>query len=184
MQIPQIRMQSQSAQIAMETRQARQLIQQPNAELRIEQPQAEMEIRTTPSRLTIDQSQAWEDMNIKSVFRSIEENSQRASQDLLAGIARVSREGDEMIEIHTGRNVIVEQAKRKANPPPADVNITWVPSPFSVKIHYTPGKTDIQFDTNKPVINVRTQNPNISYQPGDVYISLKQRNSLNIDFVK
>ncbi|MBS4195505.1 DUF6470 family protein [Lederbergia citri] len=184
MQIPQIRMESQFAKIGMETVSARQSIQQPNADLHIEQPQADMKMRTIPGRLTIDQSQAWEDMDIKSIFQRVRENAQRGRQKLLEGIARVAREGNEMLDIHSGRDVLVEQAKRKANPPPVDTNINWVPSPFSVIIHYEPGKTDIQFQTRKPVIDARIRKPIISYVPGDVNIYLRQQNSLKIDFVK
>lgn len=184
MQIPQIRMQSQQAQIAIRTEASSQSIQQPNANLHIEQPKADMNMRTIPSRLTIDQSQAWEDMNMKSVFKWGKEYAQKGRQAVMEGIARVAREGDEKMAIHTGRDAIVNQAKRNANPAPANVNITWVPSPFSVKIHYTPGKTEIQFQANKPIINAQIRKPIISHQPGDVYISLKQRNHLHIDLIK
>ncbi|MFK4997189.1 DUF6470 family protein [Bacillus sp. N9] len=184
MQISQIRMQSQQAKIAIQSRPATQSIQQSNANVQIEQPLAEMNIRTNPGKLTIDQSQAWEDMNIKSIFKRIEENAYQAEQVVMEGIARVVREGDEMLDIRSGRNIIVEQAKRKVNPPLAQTNITWVPSPFSVKAHYTRGNVDIQFEAKKPRIDVQTQKPIISYQRGDVHISMQQRNSLKIDFVK
>ena len=184
MNIPQIQMQSQSAQIAIHSRPAVQSIQQPKAHLQMKQQQATMTMRTIPGKLTIDQSQAWEDMNIKSVFRWTEENTMKAKQAVLQGIARVSAEGDEMLSLHTGRDVIVEQARRSTQSPPAETNITYIPSPFSVKTHYQPGKTDIRFQENKPVINARTQKPIISYQPGDVSIYLQQRNHLQIDLVK
>lgn len=180
----QIRMQMQAAQIAIQSRPAIQSIQQPKAILQIEQPQAAMKIRTIPGKLTIDQTQAWEEMGIRSVFRSTEEVAQKAKQTALQGVARVSREGDEMLDIQKGRDVIVEQAKRKANPPPRETTIAYVPSPFSVKINYQSSKTDIQVQTRQPIINAQSQKPVISYRPGDVQISLKQHNSLKIDFVK
>ncbi|MCM3111744.1 DUF6470 family protein [Lederbergia lenta] len=184
MQMPQIRMQSQSAQLAIQTQPSYQSIQQPKADLQIKQNQATMTIRTTPGKLTIDQTQAWEEMGIKSVFRSNQENTQKAKQAVLQGIARVSREGDEMLQSLKGRNVAAEQAARKANPPPSKTYITYIPSNFSVKTHYQPGKTEIRFIENKPVIQARTQKPIISYHQGKVDFSLKQHNSLKIDFVK
>ncbi|MCJ8007595.1 DUF6470 family protein [Lederbergia wuyishanensis] len=183
-QIPQIRIESQFAKNGMETVPARQSIQQPDANLHIEQPLADMKMRTIPGRLTIDQSKAWEDMDIKGIFQRVKENAERGKQKLLEGISRVAREGDEMLDIHSGRDVLVEQAKQKANPPPIDTNITWVPSPFSVKIHYEPGKTNIQFQPRKPVIDANVRKPIISYTPGDVNIYMRQQNSLKIDFVK
>lgn len=184
MQVPQIRMQSQMAQIAIQTQPARQSIQQPEADLQIKQPLAEMNMRTTPGRLTIDQTQAWEDLNIKSVFKWGKEYAQKGHQAVMEKIAETVSEGDEMLDIHTGKNMYVEHARRHANPPPAEVNIAWIPSNFSVKINYRPGKTDININPNKPIINASIRKPVISYQPGDVNISLKQRNNLKIDFVK
>lgn len=184
MQIPQIRMQSEMAQIAIHTTPTRQTIRQSNAEMQIEQPRAGMTMRTIPGKLTIDQTQAREEMDIKSISKRVRENAIRASQKLLEGIARVSSEGDEMLDIHTGRDVLVEQAARKANPPPAETNITWIPSPFSVKINYQPGGTDIQVQPREPRIDVNIRKPMIAYERGKVDIALKQRNSLQIDFVK
>ncbi|WP_062108983.1 DUF6470 family protein [Bacillus niameyensis] len=184
MQVPQIRMESQFAKIGIETKEIKQSIQQPKADLHIKQPQAEIKMRTTPGKLTIDQSQAWEEMDIKGIFQRVKENAVRGSQKLMEGIARTVREGDEMIEIQNGQNAYVEQARRNANPPPPELNITYVPSPFSVKLHYQQGKTDIQFQTRKPIIDANTRKPVISYQPGEVNVHLRQRNSLKIDFVK
>ncbi|KRG15041.1 hypothetical protein ACA30_07595 [Virgibacillus soli] len=184
MRIPQIQMESQQAKISMQTMNARQSIQQPQADLRIEQPKAVMKMRTTPGKLTIDQSQAWEEMNVKSTFKAVKENAVKGNQKVMEGIARVAQEGDEMIEIQNGQNAYVEQAKRQANPPMPETNITWIPSPFSVKTHYQPGQVDIQFQARKPSIDATVRKPVIQYAPGDVQIQLAQRNHLKIDLIK
>lgn len=184
MQVPQIRMHSQFAQIGITTTPARQTIHQQDADLRIEQPLANMKMRTTEGRLTIDQTEAWEDMNLKSIFKTVRENAQKGHQAVMEGMAQAAAEGQEMINIQSGRNAFVEQAKRDTFKPPAEVNITWIPKPFSVKVHYQPGKTDIQFQERKPIIDARVNKPVISYAPGDVNVHLKQRNSLRIDLVK
>lgn len=184
MRIPQIQMESQQARIAIQTVPGRQSIQQPQADLQIEQPQADLKMRTTPGKLTIDQSQAWEEMNLKSTFKAIKENAVKGSQKVMEGIARVAQEGNEMIEIQNGQNAYVEQAKRQANPPMPEVNITWVPSPFAVKTHYQPGGVDIQFQPRKPRIDATIRKPIMNYSPGDVQIQLAQRNHLKIDLVK
>lgn len=184
MQFPQIRMESQFARIGIDTTLAKLHIEQPKADLQIEQPPAKMEIRTTPGWLTIDQTKAWEDMNIKSVFRRTEEHVARTKEKLQEGIARVVSEGDEMLDIHTGQNAIIEQAVRQNNPPPPEVNITWIPSPFSVKIDYEPAKLEINIEPQKPKIHAQMRKPIFSYQPGNVNIYLQQQNELKIDVVK
>src|SRR5690606_13764529 len=121
---------------------ARQSIQQPQAEMHISQPQAEMKIKQNPGRLTIDQTQAWEEIGLKSMKTFTRDNTQRAYRQVSETISKIVNEGKEMLNIHTGMNVYAEQAKRQANPPPADFNITWIPSPFTVKVHYQHGKVD------------------------------------------
>lgn len=91
MELPQIRMQSQMARITMMTQPATQEIRQPKADLSIHQPHAELSIRTIPSKLTIDQTQAWADMNLKTAPLSIEEFAQLGMQGAQEGTARRKR---------------------------------------------------------------------------------------------
>jgi hypothetical protein len=183
MQLPQIRLQSTFAKIAIETTPPVQEIKQIPAELDLQQPPAEMKIETTPFKLTIDQTKAWEDMDLKHIFRRIEEFAQQGYEDWLEGIARVSRQGDELMRIGDGGNPIAEQAKENSEGPIYDFNIGWIPSLFSVKTHFEPAKVHIDVKVNKPINNTKINKPIINYTPGKVTIGLAQRNSLKIDFV-
>jgi hypothetical protein len=183
MQLPQIRLQSTFAKIAIKTTPPVQEIKQPPAELDLQQPSAEMKIETTPAKLTIDQTKAWEDMNLKSIFRLIEEFAQKGYEDWLEGIARVSRQGDELMRIEDGGNPIAEQAKENSEDPIYDFNIGWIPSPFSVKTNFEPAKVHIDVKVHQSIIRAKINKPMIHYTPGKVTIDLAQRNSLKIDFV-
>ncbi|WHX40223.1 DUF6470 family protein [Mesobacillus sp. AQ2] len=182
MQVPQIRIQSTPGKIEINTIKANLKMEQPKAELSIEQPKAELTINSTPSRLTIDQSKAREDMDLKSISKRIEDAAAQGYQDLLAGIGRVSQDGDELMMIENGGNAIAAQAKRNSESPMLDFNIGWIPSAGSVKINYDPGKVDINWKVNKPVINSQTNKPIINYTPGKAEITMKQYPSLKIDF--
>lgn len=183
MQVPQIRLQSQQAQIELQTRPATQTIEQPKAQMEIQQPHAELQIHTIPGKLSIDQTEAWEEMDIKSVFRRTEENAQYGKQKAMEGIARIASEGDQLMKIENSRKVIVEQsAQRALENQTFDTNITWIPSFFSVKTDYQPAEVTIDWNTHQANINVKTQKPIITYQPGEVTARLKQHQALNIDF--
>lgn len=182
MQLPQIRTQSTFAQIQLDTQPAKQSIEQPKAELDIQQPKAELNIQTTPSKLMIDQTKAWEDMDLKHIFRRIEEFAQNGRNDWLEGMARRRQDGDELMRIENKGNPLVQQAQRNSEKPPMQFNIGWIPSHFSVKIDYQPSKVNIDWKVNKVENNTRVNKPIIDYQPGTVTTSLKQRESLNIDF--
>jgi hypothetical protein len=183
MNLPQIRLESTLAKIAIETTLPVQEIEQPPAELDLQQPPAEIKIEKTPAKLTIDQTKAWEDMDLKHIFRRIEEFAQQGYEDWLEGMARVSRQGDELMRIEDGGDPIAEQAKENSEDPMYEFNIGWVPSHFSVKTNFEPAIVHIDVKVNKPIIKTKINKPIINYTPGKVTTELVQRNSLKIDFV-
>lgn len=181
MNFPQITMHSTFGQIGINTQNAQLTIEQPPAELNIEQPKAEMVVEKTPSRLTIDQSKARADVDLKSARERIADAAQYGHQAAMEGIARRTQEGQELTKIENGGSAIAAQAERIRMVPQQDFNIGWIPSSGSVQINYDPGRLDINWKINKPIIESRTHKPIINYYPGKVDISMKQYQSLNID---
>jgi len=182
MLFPQIRLQSIFAKTELEIQKPVQQIEQPKAELSMEQPKAELTMRRTAGRLTIDQTQAREDMDLKSVGRRIEEAAQFGRQDWLAGLARVAQDGNEMMRIENGGGAIARQAKRNNEGQQKEFNIGWIPSHFSVKIDYEPGKVDIDVQERKPIIDAKINKPVHDYTPGSAKVRLANHPSLEIDF--
>ncbi|WP_337020274.1 DUF6470 family protein [Oceanobacillus massiliensis] len=182
MKLPQIRMQSQLAQIQIETTAAKQQISQPQAELNIQQPKAEVSIRTTPGKLQIDQSKAWEDMNLMHISKRIEKFAQEGKSALLQGIARRARQGNELMQIENGGNPLINQAIQNGHDSKKALGIKFIPSHFSVRTSYQPAEVKIDVNTNKPIIDAAVRKPQFSYQPGKVETSLKQRQDLEISF--
>src|SRR5690625_4931669 len=108
MKIPQIRMESQMGRIRIEQTPAKLDIRQPHAKQSIEQPKAEINITTTPGKLTIDQSQAWEERNLMNTLRLTEINAQESIRALQEGVARRAEQGAQLVKIEQGGNVIAE----------------------------------------------------------------------------
>ncbi|MDX8363822.1 DUF6470 family protein [Cytobacillus sp. IB215665] len=183
LQLPQIRLQSISAQIELKANQPQQRMEQPKAELSIQQPQADVNIETIKGKLTIDQTQAWEDMDLKHISKRIEEAANLGYQDWLDGIARRAQQGDELMKIELGGNPIAKQAKENSQDPMYDFNIGYIPSHFSVKTNYEPAQVKIDVQVNKPVIEAKRNKPILDYTPGDVQVNLARYNDLQIDFV-
>jgi len=182
MNLPQIRLQTQFAKINITSTPPQQSIEQPKAELDIQNSKTELEIERTPSKLTIDQTKAWEDMDLKHIFRRIEEFAENGYQDWLKGIARRAEQGDELMKIENGGNPIAEQTKVNSENPPKEFNIGWVPSHFSVKIHYEPGDVKINWRTQPAINNSKPRKPILDYQPGKVNVQLAQKADVKIDF--
>ncbi|WP_186580800.1 DUF6470 family protein [Aquibacillus kalidii] len=183
MEIPQIRIQTQLAKLQIHTEPATLTMEQPKAIQSIEQPKADIKIKTIPSKLSIDQTQAWNDMDLKNVFKRTEEAANLGKQDLFQGIARRIQQGAELMKIENKGNPIKRQAIENGFDEPKQFNIGWIPSAGSVKIHYQKAKVEINVTPRKPIIETTPQKPEVIYNVGDVEITLGQRNELTIDFV-
>lgn len=183
MQLPQIRMQSKMAQISLQTVNAKQEIRQPKADLSIEQPRAEITMRTKPGKLTIDQTQAFEDMNLMNILKRNDRFAQEGMQAIQEGTGRRASEGTELMRIENGGNPLVSQAVNYANPPMKTLGIKFIPSYGSVKINYDPASVDIQVTPRKPRIDAKVNAPEMTYTPGRVDVGIAQKPELNIDFI-
>lgn len=182
MNFPQIRLQSSPASITIQSRQGKMEIEQPAAQLDIQQPKAILNIETTPGRLTIDQTEAWADMNIKSVFRVAEEAAKEGQQAALEATASAAQDGDELMMIEHGGGAIASQAKRNGESPLYEFNIGWIPRHGSVKTQYEPASVKIEARPQEVINNTETLKPTINHVKGQVDIALKQHQNLDIDF--
>ncbi|WP_068673078.1 DUF6470 family protein [Oceanobacillus sp. Castelsardo] len=183
MQFPQIRLQSQHAQIQLSIKDATLEMQQPKADLSIQQPPAELSIRTTPGKLNIDQSQAWAEMNLKTIPQLVQDFAAEGRSKSLEGIGRRASEGAELMQIENGGDPLVSQAVNHAFEPMKRLGITFIPSPFSVKMNYQPAEVQVDVKVNKPIIESSINKPVIHYEKGSVETSLKLKEDLQIDFV-
>ncbi|TFE03945.1 DUF6470 family protein [Jeotgalibacillus salarius] len=183
MQIPQIQIDQTQAKIGMTSSQGQQQIEQPQAVLNLKQTPSKMSISTTKGWLSIDQTEAWASMDIKPISRRIREWAAEGNQEVLKGMQRVASEGDALMRIENGGDPIKSIAKSNYEGPPPSFNIGFVPPPFSVKMDYRPGTTDIQFSKGGVENNSRVQKPRISYTPQEVKFHMQQLNSIRFSVV-
>lgn len=178
MQLPQIQIDQTHAKIGTTSQNAALEIEQPKADLSIDQPQADIRYFRRPSKLTIDQTEAWAAMNVKSVRRSISEFAADGERAWFEGVARVAAQGDQLMQIENGGNPIPAQAAANSEPPIREVNIAFIPPPFSVKFNYDPGDLTIEAQPRKPLINAQLRKPLINVQPGKIETYLSQKNTI------
>jgi Family of unknown function (DUF6470) len=183
MQLPQIQMKSTAAILGIEKSNDRLEIKQPQAQMELQQPKGEIEMKRIPSKLTIDQTEAWADMDLKSIFRRNKEFATEGNQAWMQYLAKTAQEGSELMKIENGGGVIAAQAKRNGQLPKHEFGLGFIPSPFSVKINYQPGDVQITPHTYDVISNIKAQKPIIHYQPGSVNYHLQQKNSLQFDIL-
>ena len=117
-------------------------------------------MQVIPGQLTIDQSEAWAQMDIKPISQRTAENAQEGKQKALEGLARRAREGDDLMHIERGGNAIAAHAKENGKFMQKQTGLGWIPSPFSVKMHYEQAKVQFDVQTQKPIIDVQVRQPN------------------------
>ncbi|WP_332650971.1 DUF6470 family protein [Lysinibacillus sp. 54212] len=187
MRLPQIQIRTTDIQMDLQIHNPKQHIEQPKATQTIQQPAAILDINTTRGQLKIDSSQARRDLGLIGPLESSRNYAEKGKQELLKGISRRAGEGRQLMESAgkgQGRAPIQSIAKQNHGPKRAGpYNIKFVPSIGSVKIDYTPGKTDVNFTPQKPKIDVQVNKPIHKYTPGDVTGTMIQRPHVEIDVV-
>lgn len=182
MQIPQIRVQTEPALLRIDQQRGTMQMEQPHGDLRIEQPSAVVQMRRMAGWLTIDQTQAWEDMGKFGPLRAAQMEAQDGYQDWLQYLGKTMQEGEQMRRTDLGGNPFAQIAKNNAIQE-KQFALAWIPSYGSVRINAVPGQQDINIEAQKPIIDGQPNAPRVSYTPGNVTYSLLQANSLAIDFV-
>lgn len=183
MNFPQIQIHTTKAMLGLDIEKPVQHIEQPKADLYIEQKEADLRINTRPVKLSIDQSQAWRDMNLLGPLASTKEFAQKGQQKLFQGIARRANEGKRLMQIENGGGSVQSVAKGKGMKGYSALNIKFIPSYHAVKITYQPGEVNIEATANKPIIEGNINKPIHEYQPGSVEGYMIQYPSIEIDVV-
>lgn len=179
--IPQLTMQATFPQLSITVERGSMHMRQQQAEMLIEQPKPQLEMKTTPSRLTIDQTEAWAHMDLKHIFRRIEEAAQDGYASWLSYLETTAIQGDELMRIEQGGDVLAMQAEANSERPPFDYNVGLIPRPFSVKVSFEPGHINMNWQTSNARIHIEPRPVQIDYKPNIVHIDLARHNNLRID---
>ncbi len=182
MDIPQLQIQTTPGKLVVHAEIGVPQIEQPRASIQQEQPAAILEISTTNPQLALDTTAVREDIDMKSVFRRTEEFAQAGMQAIQDGMARRASEGQQLLRIENGGNVIADLAKQNGTPPPAELGIRFVANRSKIQMSITPGTTNINVTPQKPVFNVQVNKPIHDYTPGNVTGQMEQYPSIQIDW--
>lgn len=184
MKIPQMQIHTTDAQLALTIQQPIQEIKQPPADMTIKQPPAELSIQVTEGQLQLDQTQLRADLGMYTFTEFARKAAQKGVQDILSGIARRAREGEQLGDIANGNNALSAiAASRNKNMEQKKLGIKFIPSYNAVKINITPSNVEINVQTNEPKINAKINKPIHRYTPGKVSVDLVQKPSVKIDWI-
>ncbi len=170
--------------IGIKTTSAKQEIQQPKAEVKLNIQHPKVEIDSEQVQVRIDQYQCFAESGLKNYLDLTKDNAAFAQQKFSEAVARIVRQGDEMVEnLHKGRDMIPIHAMENAIAKNSrQFNMVTMPKSCP-KIDFVGGTVDINVVEGKVDIQVKTNKPIIDYNRGNVDIYLRQKNSIDIEYV-
>lgn len=177
MQLPRINIESSSSYLGINQQRATLSIRQPQADIKMNQPQPDVQYIMTKSKLKIDQTEAFADANLKHPTRVIKETAQKSKQKLLQNLANEAAEGERLMKIENqNKSVIPDIARENSTPKPKQITLAYMPSSAEkIKFYYQPSKIDIKVNRGNFQLNIKANQPNITYHSGDISIYLKQK---------
>ncbi|GGD10877.1 DUF6470 family protein [Pontibacillus salipaludis] len=183
MKTPQIRIQSTPAKLGLTIQNAKHTYNQPKTEQHIEQPKAGVSIKREPPKLSIDQTKAWQNIGLKSVFVRAEEYANHAKQKGLEHIATMAQEGDELMRIESGGNSIASQAKRMIDGLwEFNIQPGGLPAYDLVDVSFETGGANIDVQRKEPILKATKRGPEFKYERGQVTPQIEQYSDVKIDF--
>lgn len=158
-------------------------IQQPGPDVNMNTQHPKVEIDSELPKVQIDQYQSFADAGLKNFLDLTREAAQLGKQAAMRGIERRVRQGNELADIQNGFGAIPRQAQENAfelfN---KEFNIGTVPK-SRPKIDLIEGKVNIQVHEGKVNMDVKVNRPTIDYTRGKVDIYLRQKNSIEIQYI-
>ncbi|WP_069650367.1 DUF6470 family protein [Caloranaerobacter ferrireducens] len=156
-------------------------IRQPKGEQNIETTMPRVKIESEKPRVIIDQYQCFAESGLKNYLDLEKQAAMLGYQRVLEGIARIVEDGNRMAQIENGMPPAIPELAEKNAWEEFDYNIDIIPKSRpkidvegSLNIDWELGKVNIDYKTNRPIIN---------FQRGKVEIYLKQKPSIEIRYV-
>lgn len=181
MQLPSIKITSTHGQIGMKSQRPHIEIKQHEPGFSIRQEHVAIEINKQSDQLTINQREAFASSNLKHIYQLNKDFAAKGLSHASEMTAKYAREGDQLMRIENGFNVIPQLAKVNSILfPEKEITLAQMPKPFSVKTDYQPSKLSFHTKGGTAEINIEQRKPTIQHRPWqtDVYVRQKQ----NIQF--
>ncbi len=148
--------------------------------LNIQIEKSVFEIETIKSKISIDQTDAFESLGLKGIRAFMQESTAYSQQMMSAGIDRIVSQGNEWLNIHSSYDPIPDQARYNAYEM-FEKSFEGVFSPKArPKIDVQSGQVNYNFTPARVVNSSVPQPVEMSYQPWRIDYYMKQYNSINI----
>lgn len=160
-------------------------------QLSIEQPRPQVEaglslpqirVEGTTPRITIDQTQAFNESGLKTVSAFSQDYVNYAKSKMQESVGRIAEQGTQMTDIHLGGNAIASQAAYNAYDQfYGEFGMVTMPR-TRPQIQVIEGNLDIRVTEGQITGKIVPGKPQINYRPGNVERYMAQYNSISIRY--
>jgi len=174
-----LRINRQPALIGLNITQAKVQLQTTPGRVEIETIPAQLDIQSPRPQLHIDQSQCFADKGFKSPERVTADQVSKAQADYMSGLDRIASEGDQLSKI---KATSIADIAGSHSGQQYDFNVQCVPKqPPIINCEVYP----VQFNNQAAKVNVNyiPANVELNYQPSQVETFLRQKATLEINWV-
>lgn len=169
------------AAIGMDSQPARQLMDASVGDQQIVQPQANMDFSTTPAKLEINSSEAWQALGKGPHMEWNQRLYGQMKSIFLQQLAQTVAAGHRMAQITNPRNAFADIAKDSIGKQSSVNYVLGTPNVDNVRVTYTPGGVTTAIEPSPVDIQYIPIKTDIQVEQGKLEIYLRQKNSISID---
>jgi len=179
-----LRIASTPALIGIQTTHGKLEIKQPTADMQLNIEHPRVEIQTEQGQIHIDQYQCFAEAGLKNALDLAIDNTAYANQKLSQAVSRMVEQGDAMVAaLHRGTDMIAIHAQENVFARySSEFDIGTIPK-SRPEIDFSGGTVEINVIEGRINPQVQLQKPIIDATRTKVDIYLRQRNSINIEYV-
>jgi len=176
-----IKITSQPALIGVDRQEGQLSIQQNQHPMKLNITGPKLNLQIEDAVLYIDQSQCFAEAGLKNHMELTRTFNAKAKQKAIQAIGRIASEGRQMADIHRGK-AIGRIAQQRSTTKEKQFNFDMIPK-SRPKITVEEGRVDSALQRGTVDIQMEDYRPQIDFQPDKVEIYLRQKNSINIEYV-
>jgi hypothetical protein len=149
------------------------------ADLQIRRASPQLRVNQTPGRLEIDQRQAFADEGRVPALELTHVAAEQAEAALAGRLAQRADLSRSLNHASNPRKLVADWLMQGAFPS-RETALALVPQPFSVHVHYTPGRLSLELRNGDVHVDATLHRLQVSFTPGAVQAYLEQAASLEV----
>ena len=151
------------------------------AELGIHKNDGGLSIKSRPVKLHLNSFEARNSVT-PTTMRSVSQSAQKGMTAAYSATAQMAQEGNLMLKADIGEEVVTQIAKQRTAQPTGEFEMGFTPK-APVDISYEAPDLTINYEMDKLNFDLKIQNGNFEFIPGNIEMSITQHPDVVIEYV-